>query len=67
MCSSACDGVEIPEGWQWQQTIAAAFLANASFTTSRGWTEAPEIVPRNNSTYSMSLWRLSKKSKEKIS
>lgn len=38
-------------------STAAALRARASFTTSRGWTEAPSTVPRKSGANSMTRWR----------
>ena len=40
---------------------------SARFTTSRGCTEAPSMVPRNISSTAMSRWRLSRKRQPKTS
>lgn len=43
---SASLGSGCPIGWLWEKNTAAALRRRASFTTSRGYTEAASIVPR---------------------
>ena len=58
--SSAWLGSATPDGWLCARITAAAFSFSARFTTSRGCTEAPSMVPRNISSRAMSRWRLSR-------